>query len=64
MSWILLADYSARRQIYLSTIGGGQPLSSPKRHCLGRPLPYQLADIVRAFPEAKFFTPKRPSRIS
>ena len=36
----------------LSTIGGGQPLSSPKRHRLGRPLPYQLADIPQATPKA------------
>ena len=41
----------------LSSIGGGQPLSSPKRHSLGRPLPYQLADITQAAPEANcFFT--------
>ena len=33
---------------YLSSIGGGQPLSSPKRHSLGRPLPYQLADTSQA----------------
>ena len=36
----------------LSAIGGGQPLSSPTRHCLGRPLPYQLADIPQAAPKA------------
>ena len=36
----------------LSTIGGGQPLSSPKRRSLGKPLPYQLADITQAAPEA------------
>ena len=37
----------------LSPIGGGQPLSSPKRRSLGKPLPYQLADIAQAAPEAK-----------
>jgi hypothetical protein len=37
---------------YLSTIGGDQPLSPPKRHSLGRPLPYQLADITQAHPKA------------
>ncbi len=36
----------------LSSIGGGQPLSSPKRHSLGKPLPYQLADTAQATPEA------------
>ena len=36
----------------LSTIGGGQPLSSPKRRSLGRPLPYQLADTTQAAPKA------------
>src|SRR3989338_10226662 len=35
-----------------SSIGGGQPLSSPKRRSLGRPLPYQLADTMQATPEA------------
>ena len=39
-------------KLYLSTIGGGQPLSSPKRHSLGRPLPYQLADTPQAALEA------------
>src|SRR3990167_8585612 len=38
--------------IYRSSIGGGQPLSSPKRRSLGRPLPYQLADTTQATPEA------------
>ncbi len=37
----------------LSAIGGGQPLSSPKRHSLGKPLPYQLADAVQAAQRAK-----------
>ena len=41
----------------LSTIGGGQPLSSPKRRSLGRPLPYQLADTTQAAPEAKNLYP-------
>src|SRR3989344_5105383 len=36
----------------LSSIGGGQPLSSPRRHSLGKPLPYQLADIPQAVPRA------------
>ena len=40
----------------LSAIGGGQPLSSPKRHSLGKPLPYQLADTEEAAPGAKNFT--------
>jgi len=31
-----------------STIGGGQALTPPKRHCLGKPLPYQLADTPQA----------------
>ena len=37
---------------YLSTIGGGQALTSPSRHRLGRPLPYQLADSPQAAPQA------------
>ena len=37
---------------YLSSIGGGQPLSSPKRRSLGKPLPYQLADTTQAASEA------------
>ena len=41
---------------FLNPIGGGQALTSPKRHSLGRPLPYQLADTARAAPEAKNFT--------
>src|SRR3989338_4186350 len=40
-----------------SSIGGGQPLSSPKRRSLGRPLPYQLADTTQATPEAKNLYP-------
>src|SRR3989344_338090 len=36
----------------LNSIDGGQPLSSPKRHSLGEPLPHQLADITQAAPEA------------
>ena len=32
----------------LSSIGGGHPLRSPRRHCLGKPLPYQLADTEQA----------------
>ncbi len=35
-----------------SPSGGGQALTSPKRHSLGKPLPYQLADIPQAGPEA------------
>ena len=37
---------------YLSSIGGGHPLRSPRRHSLGKPLPYQLADIPQAAPKA------------
>ena len=36
----------------LSIIGGGQALTSPKRHSLGKPLPYQLADTPQAIPLA------------
>ena len=36
----------------LSSIGGGQALTSPKRHRLGRPLPYQLPDTPQAAPKA------------
>ena len=32
----------------LSTIGGGQALTSPRRHSLGSPLHYQLADTPQA----------------
>ena len=32
----------------LSAIGGGQALTSPKRHSLGKLLPYQLADTQQA----------------
>ncbi len=32
----------------LSSIGGGQPLSSPRRHWLGRLLPYQLPNPAQA----------------
>ena len=42
----------------LSAIGGGQPLSSPKRHSLGKPLPYQLADTPQATPKAINFCSK------
>ena len=37
---------------YLSSIGGGHPLRSPRRHSLGEPLPHQLADIEQAHLEA------------
>ena len=37
---------------YLSAIGEGQPLSSSKRHSLGSPLHYQLADTKQADQEA------------
>ncbi len=37
----------------LSPIGGGQALTSPKRHSLGRLLPYQQADTPQAAPKAK-----------
>ncbi len=36
----------------LSPIGGGHPLRSPRRHSLGKPLPYQLADTEQADPKA------------
>src|SRR3989344_8101158 len=36
-----------------SPIGGGQPLSSPKRRSLGRPFPYELADTTQVTPGAK-----------
>jgi hypothetical protein len=36
----------------LSSIGGGQALTSPKRHSLGSPLHYQLADTSQAAPKA------------
>jgi len=36
----------------LSSIDGEQALTPPKRHCLGRPLPYQLADTEQADPKA------------
>src|SRR3989338_7501757 len=36
----------------LSSIGGGQALTSPRRHSLGSPLHYQLADIKQATPKA------------
>ena len=36
----------------LSSIGGGQALTSPSRHRLGKPLPYQLADSPQAAPKA------------
>ena len=32
----------------LSTIGGDRALTPPKRHSLGKPLPYQLADTAQA----------------
>ena len=48
----------------LSPIGGGQALTSPRRHSLGRLLPYQLADIPQTVPKAKNFTPEGLSRIS
>lgn len=38
----------------LSAIGEGQPLSSSKRHSLGRPLPYQLTDAAQAVQEADY----------
>jgi len=35
-----------------SVPGGGQALTSPSRHSLGRPLPYQQADSPQALPKA------------
>ena len=37
----------------LSSIGGGHPLRSPKRHSLGQLLPNQLADAPQAAQRAK-----------
>ena len=37
---------------YLSSIDGEQALTPPRRHCLGKPLPYQLADTEQADLEA------------
>src|SRR3989344_2590172 len=54
----------------LSSIGGGQPLSSPTRRSLGKPLPYQLADAAQAAQRVDCsFTPtllrgRRPSGIA
>ncbi len=42
----------------LSSIGGGQALTSPKRHSLGKPLPYQQADTTQASPIAINLYPK------
>ena len=39
-------------KFYLSPIGGAQALPSPRRHWLGRPLPYQLPDTDEADPKA------------
>ena len=36
----------------LSSIDGEQALTPPKRHSLGKPLPYQLADTEQADLEA------------
>ena len=33
---------------YLSSIDGEQALTPPRRDCLGKPLPYQLADTEQA----------------
>ena len=38
--------------VYLSSIGGEQALTPPKRRSLGRPLPYQLADTEQALHRA------------
>ena len=49
----------------LSSIGGGQPLSSPTRRRLGRPLPYQLPDAAQAAQKADCsFTPEGLSGIA
>ena len=53
-----------------SSIVGGHPLRSPTRHCLGRLLPYQLADGTQAPLEANksftlsFLNPERLCGIS
>ena len=50
---------------FLSSIGGDRALTPPKRHSLGRPLPYQLADTAQASPKADCsFTPWRLSGIA
>ena len=41
----------------LSAIGGGQPLSSPRCHRLGEPLPHQLTDTAQAAQRAKKLYP-------
>jgi len=38
--------------VYLSSNGGDRALTPPRRHCLGRPLPYQQADTAQAAPQA------------
>ena len=49
----------------LSSIGGGQPLSSPTRHSLGEPLPHQLADALQAAQKADYsFNVAVPSGIT
>src|SRR3990167_11390913 len=49
----------------LSSIGGGQPLSSPTRRSLGKPLPYQLADAAQAAQKVDCsFTPEGLSGIA
>ena len=37
---------------YLNSISGDRALTPPKRHSLGKPLPYQLADTTQAPPKA------------
>ena len=40
----------------LSSSVAGRPLRPATRHCLGEPLPHQLADRPRAHPETSAFT--------
>ena len=44
---------------YLSSIDGEQALTPPRRHCLGKPLPYQLADTEQADLKAINLYPKK-----
>ena len=48
---------------YLSAIGGDRALTPPKRHSLGKPLPYQLADTPQAHPKAINLSPEGISGI-
>ena len=55
---------------YLSPSGGGHALTPPRRRSLGKPLPYQLADVKLAAPLVeshlctRVFKPRRSSGIT